>query len=258
MLIVAGVVVLVPDRTTPVAAPPPAATPTPTPQRRCDPAELTCRGEILRIWRAEMAVVVQSYLDPKGEYFSGYGYRYDERYDTPGFWSGNGGALAFEMFRLDKGATVVYLQIATDRRQAVRCGATVGEVCRPQKFLSGNFFNLTQTSSVTQGMEVQYRPAGREVITVIARNTTKGRGLRDPPWRPDPAGPGPAAQAARDLAHGVRLTGYARPKRATSAAYRSRRPGPPHSWGVRPGVAWGSAGLLRPGPDRRGGRAGWE
>ena len=175
VLIVVGVVVLARDRTpTPVAAPP-AAAPVPTPQRRCDLAELTCRGEIMRIWRAEMAVVIQSYLDPKGEYFSGYGYHYDERYNTPGFWSGQGGALALEMFRLEKGATVVYLQIATSRRVALRCGATIGEVCQRQKFLSGNFFNLTQTSSVTQGMEVQYRPGGREVITVIARNTTKGQ-----------------------------------------------------------------------------------
>ena len=176
VLIVAGVVVLAPFRTpTPVAAPPAAATPTPTPQPRCDPAELTCRGEILRVWRAEMAVVVQSYLDPTGKYFSGYGYRYDARYDTPGFWSGQGGALALEMFRLDKGATVVYLQIATSRREAVRCGETIGQICQRQKFLSGNSFNLTQTSSVAQGMEVQYRPAGREVITVIARNTTKAQ-----------------------------------------------------------------------------------
>ena len=129
----------------------------------------------MRIWRAEMATVVQSYVDPKGEYFSGYGYRYDERYSTPGFWSGQGGALALEIFRLDKGATVVYLQIATSRRFAVRCGETIGERCRGQTFLSGNVFNLTETTSVIQGMEVQYRPTGREVITVIARNTTKGQ-----------------------------------------------------------------------------------
>lgn len=126
-----------------------------------------------------MAVVVQSYLDPKGEYFSGFGYRHDERYETPGFWSGNGGALAFEMFRREQdgtmGATVVYLQIATNRQLAVRCGETIGEVCQKQQFLTGNFFNLTQTTSVTEGMEVQYRPAGREVITVIARNTAKGK-----------------------------------------------------------------------------------
>ena len=72
-----------------------------------------------------MAVVVGSYLDPEGEYFSGYGYRYDARYDDPGFWTGQGGALAFEMFRMDQGATTVYVQIATSRRTAVRCGETV-------------------------------------------------------------------------------------------------------------------------------------
>jgi DNA-directed RNA polymerase specialized sigma24 family protein len=175
VVLVAAVVVLTPDRgPAPVVAPPPAAT-TPTSQRRCDPADALCRGEILRVWRAEMANVVQSYLDPRGEYFSGYGYHYDERYDTTGFWTGDGGALAFEMFRLDKGATVVYVQIATSRRTAVRCGATIGETCQYQKFLSGNFFNLTQTTSVIEGMEVQYRPTGGEVITVIARNTTKGQ-----------------------------------------------------------------------------------
>jgi hypothetical protein len=29
--------------------------------------------------------------------------------------------------------------------------------------------------NVGQGMEVQHRPTGQQVITVIARNTTKGR-----------------------------------------------------------------------------------
>ena len=116
-----------------------------------------------------------SYLDPKGDYFSGFGYRYDDRYNDPGFWTGQGGALAFEMFRLDAGATTVYLQIATGRQSAVRCGETVGRRCSRQKFLDGNFFNLTNTVSVRQGMEVQYRPTGQHVVTVIARNTTKGQ-----------------------------------------------------------------------------------
>jgi DNA-directed RNA polymerase specialized sigma24 family protein len=180
VLVVAGVVVLAPDRTPAPVAAPPAATPTPIPQRRCDPADLLCRGEILRVWRAEMAVVVQSHIDPKGEYFSGFGYHDDERYETPGIFLGNDGALAVEMFRLDKGATVVYLQIATNRQVAVRCGETIGEICQRQQFLSGNSFTLTQTGSVTEGMEVQYRPAGREVITVIARNTTKGQSYNIP------------------------------------------------------------------------------
>src|SRR5918994_7341307 len=88
VLIVTGGVFLVLDRpSVPVAAPlaPPApATTTPTPiTATCDTTDPVCRGEILRLWRAEMAVVVGSYLDPKGEYFSGYGYRYDERYDDP-------------------------------------------------------------------------------------------------------------------------------------------------------------------------------
>jgi hypothetical protein len=174
-LLVSAVLVLVPDRRpASVAAPPPTATATATSQRRCDPAESTCRGEILRVWRAEMANIVQSHLDPKGQYFSGYGYRYDERYNTPGFWTGQGGALAFEMFRLDNGTTEVYLQIATSTRTAVRCGETTHHPCSDETFLSGNTFALTQTTTVDEGMEVQYRLIGR-VITVIARNTTKGQ-----------------------------------------------------------------------------------
>jgi DNA-directed RNA polymerase specialized sigma24 family protein len=179
-LLVATVQVLVPVRTpTPVAGPLPTATATATSWRRCDPAESTCRGEILRVWRAEMANVVQSHIDPKGQYFSGYGYRYDERYNTPGFWTGGGGALALEMFRLDKGATVVYLQIATSSRTAVKCGETTHHPCSDETFLSGNTFNLTQTTTVEEGMEVQYRLIGR-VITVIARNTTKGQAREIP------------------------------------------------------------------------------
>ena len=76
-----------------------------------------------------MAEVATSHLDPQGKYFSGFGYSYDSRYDTPSFWSGQGGALAFEMFRLDKGATEVYLQVATSRKFAVRCGATTHQKC---------------------------------------------------------------------------------------------------------------------------------
>jgi hypothetical protein len=174
VLLVAAMVVLAPDRTQAPVAAPPAITPTPTAKRSCDPAtDPICRAEILRVWRAEMANVVQSHIDPQGRYFSGYGYRYDQRYDSPGFWSGHGGALAFEMFRLNKGATVVYLQIATSGRVAVRCGETTGAKCHSQTFLSGNSFNLTQSATVTEGMEVQYRLTDR-VITVIARNTTKG------------------------------------------------------------------------------------
>ena len=180
VLVVAGAVFLLPDRTpAPVAAPPAppvASSPTPTPiTANCDTGNPLCRGEIMRRWRAEMGVVVGSYLDPAGDYFSGNGFRYDDRYEDPGFWTGQGGALAFELFRWDGGATTVYVQIATSRQNAVRCGETIRRNCSRQKFLDGNFFNLTNTVNVRQGMEVQHRPTGTYVVTVIARNTTKGR-----------------------------------------------------------------------------------
>ena len=118
--------------------------------------------------------MVQSHLDPGGVYFSGFGYRYDGRYDSPDFWSGQEGALAFEMFRLDRGATVVYVQIATSRRTAVRCGATTGHECQTVRFMDGNQMRLSLSSTVAEGVEVQYRP-NEQVITVIARNTTRAK-----------------------------------------------------------------------------------
>ena len=151
-------------------------------------------------WRSEMAEVAASYLDPQGKYFSGFGYSYDSRYDTPGFWDGQGGALAFEMFRLDKGATEIYLQIATSRKYAVSCGSTTRQPCLRMRFMDGNSFLLTETTSVRQGIEVQYSPAGTEVITVIARNTQRGKSSRDRSRRLDQARTGCPASPAQALA----------------------------------------------------------
>ena len=122
-----------------------------------------------------MAEVATSYLDPSGEYFSGFGYSYNSRYDMPSFWSGQGGALAFEMFRLDKGATEVYLQVATSRKFAVRCGATTGQQCLSFQSMDGNSYLMTDSTLERRGIEVQYSPSGEEVITVIARNTQRGQ-----------------------------------------------------------------------------------
>ncbi len=175
LIVVAGVL-LVPTRTPvpPLSPSVPVATPS---QQACDTSEVTCRAKVLFGWRSEMAAVAASYLDPRGRYFSGFGYSYDSRYDMPGFWDGQGGALAFEMFRLDKGATEIYLQIATSRKYAVSCGLTTRQPCQRMRFMDGNSFLLTETTSVRQGMEVQYSPAGTEVITVIARNTQHGKVL---------------------------------------------------------------------------------
>jgi DNA-directed RNA polymerase specialized sigma24 family protein len=176
-LIVVAAVLLVPTRPpVPQAAPP---LPIPTPSRQsCDPSSRTCQSKILFKWRSKMVEVAAAYLDPKGEYFSGFGYRYDSRYDTPGFWSGAGGALAFEMFRLDKGATEVYVQIATSRKFAVRCGATTDQQCLGFRFMDGNSYLLTDSTLADGGIEVQYSPKGDEVITIIARNTQRGRVLK--------------------------------------------------------------------------------
>jgi hypothetical protein len=175
LIAVAGVL-LIPTRppVRPLAPSVPVATPS---GQACDTSKATCRAKVLFGWRSEMAAVAASYLDPRGRYFSGFGYSYDNRYDMPGFWDGQGGALALEMFRLDKGATEIYLQIATSRKYAVGCGFTTRQPCQKMHFLDGNSFLLTETTSVRQGMEVQYSPAGAEVITVIAHNTQRGQVL---------------------------------------------------------------------------------
>lgn len=174
----AGFVVLRPAAA-PVVAPAPvpvptvSATPTGIPVT-CDVSDPRCRTEVLGRWRAEMALVVGSYLDPGGAYLSGAGGRAEERFETPGFWTGQDGALGVVLFRVDGGSTEVFLQVATSRPAAVRCGGTIGRTCYRQKFLDGNFFNLTDTVNVVQGMEVQHRPTGEHVVTVIARNVRTG------------------------------------------------------------------------------------
>jgi DNA-directed RNA polymerase specialized sigma24 family protein len=142
-----------------------------------DPSSAVCRAKILLKWRSEMAQVATSQLDPEGKYFSGFGYGYDRRYDTPSFWAGQGGALAFEMFRLKKGATEVYLQIATSRKFAVRCGATTHQQCLRFFFMDGNSYLVTDSRLADGGIEVQYSPKGDEVITVVVRNTQRGKML---------------------------------------------------------------------------------
>lgn len=174
VLIVIAAAVLLPTRPpVPQAAPP---RPTPTALTvNCEPSSATCQAQILFRWRSRMTEVARSHLDPTGEYFSGFGYFYDSRYNTPSFWSGDGGALAFQMFRLDKGATEVYLQVATSRKFAVRCGATTHQECLGFKSMDGNSYLMTDSTLRRRGIEVQYSPNGDEVITVIARNTQRGQ-----------------------------------------------------------------------------------
>ena len=123
-----------------------------------------------------MIQVASSYLDPSGEYFSTFSYSYDNHYDMPSFWTGEGGALAIDMFRLDKGATEVYIQVASSRKFAVRCGATTGQKCIFLRFMDGNSYLMTDSTLADGGIEVQ-GPKGDEVI-VVARNTQRGQILK--------------------------------------------------------------------------------
>lgn len=152
-------------------------TPIPSPEPSCDVSERPCQAAILRDWRDEMGLVISYRLDREKRYFTGYSFSYDRRYETPGIWTRNPGSLGLEMFRLDRGATEVYLQIATSREAAVRCGVTTDNECIGLRFMDGNRFIMTDTTSVDDGLEVQYSPNGDQVITVIARNTTRGQKL---------------------------------------------------------------------------------
>ena len=124
-----------------------------------------------------MIQIASSYLDPSGEYFNAFSYSYDSHYDTPSFWTGQGGALVIEMFG-DKGATKVWLQVASSREFAVRCGATTRQKCMFIRFMDGNSYLMTDSTLAKGGIEVQHSPYGDEVITVIARNTKPSRALK--------------------------------------------------------------------------------
>ena len=161
-----------PDQDT-LAVAPTSSRPSPT----CDTRQTTCQADVVRAWRQQMAEVTRSYVDPDRDYFSGYTYSYDDLYDSQDFWRGRGGVLGFDLFRLNGGSTEVYVQIATSAKFAVPCGLRTRQRCSTMRFMDGNVFTLTETTYADEGLEVQYSPEGNEVITVIARNTTKGKGL---------------------------------------------------------------------------------
>ena len=182
VLVVLAISYLLSARTpVPSAAPAPSAEPAPAVSVsvpvRCDTATAPCRGHILYQWRSDMAEVARSALDPAGEYFTGFGYTGGETYEVPGFWTGAGGSLAFEMFRLEGGGTRLYVQLATSQDQALRCGATTGHRCFPVEFMDGNRFSMTDSGTAEHGVEIQYWPYDNQVITIVARDVGPGKKL---------------------------------------------------------------------------------
>lgn len=148
---------------------------TPSPTTPCDRSQLTCQASLTRAWRATVYEVVADYLDPEGAYFNASSYY--ARDETEGLWRTRHGALGMEMFRAGGGATQVSVQIATDRSYASRCGAATGNPCSSIRFMDGNRFLLSDGLNVRDGLEGQYRPEGRDVITVVAQNTGRGTTL---------------------------------------------------------------------------------
>jgi DNA-directed RNA polymerase specialized sigma24 family protein len=156
--------------------------PAPTTSRALPPAcgtlDQGCRTRTVAAWREQMAGVVRSYLDPGQTYFKGVGFTPDSRYESPGFWTGEGGVLGLDLVPRDGGATFVYLQIATEKKFAITCGELSAQQCSSQQFMDGNRFTLTDTTTTAEGgIEVQYSPTGVEVITVVAVPAGGGRPL---------------------------------------------------------------------------------
>jgi DNA-directed RNA polymerase specialized sigma24 family protein len=153
-------------------APTPTVTVTPSPTAPCDRTVVTCQASVARAWRATVYEVVANYLDPEGAYFNASSYY--ARDETEGLWRTKQGALAMEIFRVGGGSTEVYVQIATSRAYAPRCGEATGNVCSSIRFLDGNRFILSDGLDTNDGLEGQYRPDGDDVITVIVRDVGPG------------------------------------------------------------------------------------
>ena len=179
VLVLVGVAIWAPRERLNASTSPPAPIPAPAQSQAAPPcgrSDNGCQVYVLGAWRADMAEVVKSYLDPQSSYFDGVGHGSEPFYETPSFWEGQGGALGFNLFSRT-GATVIYVQIATDDDLATPCGEMTGQRCVSQRFLDGNRYQLTETTYAAEGLEVQYAPNGTEVVTVVARDATKGRSL---------------------------------------------------------------------------------
>lgn len=186
VLVLGTVTVIRTGSSAPEAAALPSASVAPTPgpvptashsgavTARCDIHDPSCQATVMRDWRISMAQVTASHLDPKGRYFTDYRYSYDTRYETPSFWKGGAGALGLEVYRPKRGTTEIYLQIATDYRHAAPCGKATDQTCATTRFMDGNRFTLSDSTQLSDGIEVQYRPDGDQVITIVARRSAPG------------------------------------------------------------------------------------
>ena len=124
-----------------------------------------------------MARIATSYVDPQRTYFSGGSSSLNGRYDLNSWWRGQVGALELDLAPKRPGATEVHLEIAASEDSATVCGRRTGNTCSSRHFMDGNTFTITDTTDLSQGLEVQYSPVDRQVVSVVARNTGGGREL---------------------------------------------------------------------------------
>lgn len=161
------------------AAPTPVSTSAATPVNTgCAVEDTSCRVTLTNAWRNQIWSVARSYVDPDHAYFTGYSYGYEPTYDDDSLWAGKGGALGLDLYRLEDGSTEVFVQVASEREFAPRCGLTTKQDCVRMRFMDGNWITVTETTSVAEGIEVQYSPDGVQVVTVIARNVTRGTPMK--------------------------------------------------------------------------------
>lgn len=166
------------QRPAPVASIIPKSAPTfaplpPETEAPCNTNNIACRDVITKLWMYEIFDVAMEYVDPEGDYFTIVGY--DEDKDVSWLGDGAGGALGVNVISLD-GGTQLYVQIATSRELAVQCGARTDRSCVRQRFLSGNWYTLTESPNAIEGIEVQFAPYD-EVITIVARDSGEGKTL---------------------------------------------------------------------------------
>jgi DNA-directed RNA polymerase specialized sigma24 family protein len=156
-----------------------AEAPAPTPAAsswgsyRCDTSRLDCQMIRTARWRSRMADSIVRHLDPQRAYFSAMTFDLRDDRASDAFWDGEDGALDITVSRPGDGSTEIYLQIATSRAAADRCGRRTGHRCQTIAFMNGNRYRIAGASTGSGGVEVQYAADVNQVITVVARNTSR-------------------------------------------------------------------------------------
>ena len=174
---------------TPVASSAPAGRHEPvTRAARATRKDARCRAEIVSAWRSEMADVISSYLDP--EWGLLHRLQLLLQRGRPGARASGAAAAGRSGSSCTGrrgGATEIYLQIATSRQYAIRCGQITKRECHTLRFMDGNRFTLTDPGTLTRDSRCNTARTRQYVITIVARNTSGPAASSpspEPTWSP--------------------------------------------------------------------------